>query len=104
MCVCVCVHNFIYYSTANLFFITGAYYPPSVLSVIDDVDCMNNANTGLSSCYFNTTDTGPCYSHDYDANLICFNCKYNIETKDIFYNDCELFMLLRNKLTCNLVL
>ena len=76
MCVCVCSYLHYYYSTANLFFITGTYYPPSELSVIDDVDCMNNSNTGLSSCDFDTTDTGQCYSHDYDANLICFNCEY----------------------------
>ena len=70
----ICFNN----CNASLFQIVGlnfvypSFYPFGDSSVVNSLTCPDFAND-LSACSFETTNDGVCASHDYDANLQCFN-------------------------------
>ena len=68
-------HSEMLSDTSGLMFISSEVSTNSEQSVINSLDCPPGA-TDLSSCSFNTTSSGNCASHYYDAVALCFNGKF----------------------------
>ena len=71
----MCNHSNTFSDTSGLRFISSEVSTNNEQSVINSLDCPEGA-TDLSSCSFNTTSSGNCASHYYDAVVVCFNGKF----------------------------
>ena len=68
-------HSKSFSDTSGLRSISSEVSTNNEQSVINSLDCPPGA-TDLSSCSFNTTSSGNCASHYYDAVVVCFNSKF----------------------------
>ena len=66
------------------------FFPSTEQSVINSLNCPPGA-TDLSSCSFSTTSSGECSSHEYDANIQCFNSE--LLRKLVKNNNCLLYIV-----------
>ena len=66
------------------------FFPSTEQSVINSLSCPPQA-TDLSSCSFSTTSSGECSSHEYDANIQCFNSE--LLRKLVKNNNCLLYIV-----------